>query len=66
MFILELIKALSSVLKIMFKVQNSSGIKTSISCSLAVKSFNATDWTLPADFDPGSFVHRIGDILNPT
>ena len=29
-------------------------------------SFNATDWTLPADFEPGNLVHNIGDILKPT
>ena len=25
-----------------------------------------TDWTRPADLDPGSLVHKIGDMLNPT
>ena len=53
-------------LKFIFNVQNSSGSKDSISCSLSVISFKATDCTLPADFDPGNFVQRIGDILNPT
>ena len=48
------------------KVQNSSGSKDSISCSLSVISFKATDWTLPADFDPGNFVQSIGEILKPT
>ena len=48
------------------RVQYSSGLNNSISCSLSVINFKATDWTLPADLDPGSFVHRIGEILNPT
>ena len=52
--------------KITFKVQNSSGLNISISCSLSVSNLNATDWTLPADFDPGNLVHNIGDILKPT
>ena len=47
-------------------VQNSCGLKSSISCSRSVTSLRATDWTRPADFEPGSFVHKIGDILNPT
>ena len=52
--------------KITFKVQNSSGLNISISCSLSVSNLNATDWTLPADFEPGNLVHNIGDILKPT
>ena len=48
------------------KVQNSSGLNDSISCSLSVTSLRATDWTLPADFDPGNLVQSIGEILNPT
>ena len=54
------------VLKLTFRVQNSSGLNCSISCSLSVNSLNATDCTLPADFEPGNFVHRIGEMLNPT
>ena len=46
--------------------KNSSGLNSSISCSLSVISFKATDCTLPADLDPGSFVHKIGEILKPT
>ena len=42
-FIFELIKAFSFVLNNIFKVQNSSGTKTSISCSLSVNNFKATD-----------------------
>ena len=57
---------LSFVKKFTFSVQNSLGWNTSISCSLSVSNLSATDWTLPADFDPGSFVHKIGDILKPT
>ena len=53
-------------LKLALKVQYSSGLKDSISCSLSVISLRATDWTLPADFDPGSLVHKIGEILKPT
>ena len=29
-------------------------------------NLSATDWTRPADFDPGSLVHKIGEILKPT
>ena len=29
-------------------------------------NFKATDCTLPADLDPGNFVHKIGEILKPT
>ena len=54
------------VLNKMFKVQNSSGLKISISCSLSVSNLRATDWTLPADFEPGNLVHNIGEILKPT
>ncbi len=57
---------LSFVKKFRLSVQNSSGLKTSISCSLSVNNLRATDCTLPADLDPGNFVHRIGDILKPT
>ena len=63
---LETIVLFLSSWKLILSVQNSSGSKDSISCSLSVISFKATDWTLPADFDPGNFVHKIGDILNPT
>ena len=63
-FVVNKLSCLS--LKFIFRVQNSTGSKSSISCSLSVINFKATDWTLPADFDPGSFVHKIGDILNPT
>ena len=42
------------------------GSKDSIPCSRSVINFNATDWTLPADLEPGSLVHKIGEILNPT
>ena len=49
-----------------FKVQNSSGLKISISCSPSVNNLSATDCTLPADFEPGSLVHKIGEILKPT
>ena len=52
--------------KLILNVQNSSGLNNSISCSLSVINFSATDWTLPADFEPGSLVQSIGDILNPT
>ena len=48
------------------RVQYSFGLNNSISCSLSVINFRATDCTLPADFDPGNFVHKIGEILNPT
>ena len=47
-------------------VQNSSGLNNSISYSLSTITFKATDWTRPADLDPGSFVHKMGDILKPT
>ena len=63
---LEVIEFLLWSWKLILKVQNSYGLKDSISCSLSVISFKATDCTLPADFDPGSFVQRIGDILKPT
>ena len=63
---LEEIKLFLSSWKLILKVQNSSGLKDSISCSLSVISFKATDCTLPADFDPGNLVQRIGDILKPT
>ena len=56
----------SFVKKFKLSVQNSSGLKTSISCSLSVHNLRATDWTLPADLDPGNFVHKIGEILKPT
>ena len=39
----DVILELFSVLKITFKVQNSSGLKISISCSLSVSNFKATD-----------------------
>ena len=29
-------------------------------------NFKATDCTLPADFEPGNLVNKIGEILNPT
>ena len=64
--ILDVIKFFLSSWKLMLKVQNSSGLNDSISCSLSVISFKATDWTLPADFDPGNFVQRIGEMLKPT
>ena len=51
---------------LILKVQNSSGLKDSIACSLSVINFKATDWTLPADYEHGSFVESIGDILKPT
>ena len=54
------------VLNTTFNVQNSSGLNNSISCSLSVNNLNATDWTLPADFDPGNLVQRIGEMLKPT
>ncbi len=47
-------------------LQYSSGLNNSISFSLSTINLRATDWTLPADLDPGSLVQRIGDILNPT
>ena len=53
-------------LKLTLKVQNSCGSNNSISCSLSVINFSATDCTLPADFDPGNLVQSIGEILNPT
>ena len=43
-----------------------SGLNISISCSLSVNNLNATDWTLPADLEPGNLVHNIGEMLNPT
>ena len=63
---LEKIFLLSVLVKSDVSVQYSSGLNSSMSCSLSVINFNATDWTLPADLDPGSLVQRIGDILNPT
>ena len=54
------------VLKFTFKDQYSSGLNCSISCSLSVNNLRATDWTLPADFEPGSLDQSIGEILNPT
>ena len=54
------------VLKFTFNDQYSSGLNCSISCSLSVNNLRATDWTLPADFEPGSLVQSIGEILNPT
>ena len=57
---------LSLSLNLILNVQNSFGSNSSISCSLSVISFKATDWTLPADLDPGSYVHKIGEILKPT
>ena len=46
--------------------QYSWGLNFSISNSLSVIIRKATDWTRPADLDPGSLVHKIGDMLNPT
>ena len=63
---LDKIFLLSLFVKSEVKVQYSSGLNNSISFSLSVINFNATDWTLPADFDPGNFVQSIGDILKPT
>ena len=62
----DIIELLLLSLKFTFKDQNSWGLNNSISCSLSAISFNATDWTRPADLDPGSLVHKIGEILNPT
>ena len=45
--------------------QYSSILNFSISISLSHISFKATDCTLPADLEPGSFLHNIGDIENP-
>ena len=55
-----------SSVKLMLRVQNSSGLNDSISCYLSVINFRATDWTLPADFEPGNLVQSIGEILKPT
>ena len=65
-FNLENIISLFKFLKLALSDQYSSGLKDSISCSLWVISFRATDCTLPADLEPGSFVHNIGEILKPT
>ena len=40
-----------------------SGLKFSISFSLSAISLKATDWTLPADKPPLTFLHRTGEIL---
>ena len=64
--ILANIEFLSLSLNLTLKVQNSSGSKSSISCSRSVINFKATYWTRPADLEPGNFVHKIGDILKPT
>ena len=45
--------------------QYSSILNFSISNSLSHINFSATDWTLPADLDPGSFLHKIGEIEKP-
>ena len=63
---LEKIFLLSLFEKSEVSVQYSSGLKSSISFSLSVISLSATDCTLPADLDPGSLVHKIGEILKPT
>ena len=63
---LEKMFLLSLLVKFEFKVQYSSGLNNSILCSLSVINFKATDCTLPADFDPGSLDHKIGEILKPT
>ena len=49
-----------------FNDQYSFGLNFSISISLSVIIFNATDWTRPADLLPGSFLHKTGDKLKPT
>ena len=56
--ILDVNELLFLSLNFVLKVQNSLESNNSISCSLSVINFNATDWTLPADFDPGSLVHK--------
>ena len=63
---LEVIFWFLSSENLILKVQNSSGLKDSIWCSLSVINFKATDWTRPADLEPGSLVHNIGDMLKPT
>ena len=45
--------------------QYSSILNFSISISLSQISFRATDCTLPADLEPGSFRHKIGEIEKP-
>ena len=45
--------------------QYSSGLNDSISSSLSHINLKATDCTLPADFAPGSFLHKTGERLNP-
>ena len=52
----------SSLLKILYgELKVSAG-----NITLSGINLRATDWTLPADLDPGNLVHRIGEILKPT
>jgi hypothetical protein len=46
--------------------QYSTALKRSISVSRSQTMRSATDWTRPAERDPGNLRHRIGESVKPT